>query len=515
MARERLPMRKIREILRLKWALGRSHREVAQSLGMSPSSVSRTVRRAQEKGLDWGRACDLGDEELDVLLYGPRLGAGKKRPLPDPSWIHRELRRTGVTLELLHLEYLERHPEGYRYTAFCDHYRRWLKTRGLTMRQVHRAGEKLFVDYSGKKPNIVDGRTGEVIEVELFVAVLGASNYTYAEATHSQSSRDWIASHVRALEYFGGVPALVVPDQLRSGVTSPDRYEPGAQRTYEDLALHYQTALLPARPRRPRDKAKVEAGVLVVQRWILACLRDETFFSLPELNDRIAELLERLNERPMRDYGGESRRRLFERIDAPALSPLPERRFVYGKWKKAKVNIDYHVAIDQHFYSVPYSLARETVDVRVTSSTVEVFHRGNRVASHSRRFVKGRHTTLPAHMPKSHRAHAEWSPSRLLHWAGKIGPSTRGLVDVILKSRPHPEQGYRSVLGLMRLAKRFDADRLEAACARALSVNARSYRHVQSILKNGLDRVPLEPAETDQPSLPLQHENVRGPDYYH
>ena len=514
MAHKRLPMRKTREILRLKWVLNRSNRETARSLHVSAGGVSQAVTRARARGLDWPRVDAMNDEELEALLYGRKRVAGAQRPLPIPSWIHSEMKRVGVTLELLHLEYLERYPDGYRYTAFCDHYRRWLKGRGLSMRQIHRAGEKLFVDYSGKKPSIVDSKTGEVIAVELFVAVLGASNYTYAEATLTQSSQDWIQSHVRALDFFGGVTQLIVPDQLRSAVSSPGRYEPGLQRTYEELGRHYNTAVLPARPAKAKDKAKVEVAVQIVQRWILASLRNETFFTLDDLNERIGELLDRLNARPMNDYGGASRRELFERLDAPALRPLPSQPFVYAQWKKAKVNIDYHVEVFKHYYSVPYRLARETVEVRVTAATVEVFHRGTRVASHRRGSHKGRHTTLAEHMPKSHRKHLEWTPSRLLHWAGKIGPSTRMLADAILRSRPHPEMGYRSVLGLLRLAKRYDNARLEAACDRALAVRARSYRHVASILKNGLDRMPLEQPDQVQRSLPLTHENVRGGDYY-
>ncbi|MEM6733758.1 MAG: IS21 family transposase, partial [Myxococcota bacterium] len=374
-----------------------------------------------------------------------------------------------------------------------------------------RGGEKLFLDYSGKKPRIFDSKTGEAIEVELFVAVLGASSYTYAEATRTQTSVDWIRSNVNALEYFGGVTKLLVPDQLKSGVARSDRYEPQSQRAFEELARHYGTAILPARPGKPKDKAKVEVAVQVAQRWVLACIRDEIFFSLGELNERIWELLEKLNARPMKDYGGKSRRELFEQLDAPHLSPLPTRRFEHATWKKAKVNVDYHIEVAKHYYSVPFRFAREVVEARITASGVEVFHRGQRIASHRRNDRPGAHSTQPEHMPKSHRKHLEWTPSRMLNWAEKIGPETSALVDAILKSRPHPEMGYRSVLGLMRLAKRYDPERLEGACSRAMRVGARSYRHVASILKNGLDRVPLD---EPQRSLPLAHDNVRGSDYY-
>ncbi len=512
MATARLAMRKIREILRLKWVHDRTHRETAGSLGISAGVVGSVMSRAQAKGLDWVAAQALDDLALERLLYG-RSAAGGQRPLPDPAWIHAELRRSGVTLELLHIEYLERHPDGYRLTAFCDHYRRWRKKVRPSMRQIHRAGEKLFVDYSGKKPEIIDPATGEVIIVELFVAVLGASSYTYAEATLTQSSPDWIASHLRAFEFFGGVTELLVPDQLKSGVTEANRYEPGIQRTYADLARHYDTVCLPARPRKPRDKAKAEVAVQVVQRWILARLRNETFHSLEALNRRIKELLGRLNSRPMKGYGGVSRRDLYERYDKPTLKPLPTERFEFCEWRKARVNIDYHIDVGRHFYSVPHQILKETVEVRLTSAAVEIYHRSRRVASHQRSHRKGGHTTVAEHMPKAHRKHLEWSPSRIIQWGSTIGPNTQTLVRTILDHRPHPEMGYRSCLGILRLARRYGNDRLETACGRALRVGARSYKHVNAILKHGLDQVVDE--SDQQLRLPINHDNVRGADYYH
>jgi transposase len=384
------------------------------------------------------------------------------------------------------------------------------------MRQVHIGGEKIFTDYSGKKPHVVDPSTGELVDVELFVAVLGASNYTYAEATRTQRVPDWIASHVRAFEFFGGVTRAVVPDQLKSGVTLACRYEPVLQRSYHEMAVHYGTVVLPARPGHPRDKAKVEAGVLVAQRWILAKLRNQTFHSLEALNERIAELLEELNDRTMRVYG-KSRSALFEQLDKPALHPLPEKRFSYGDWKAVKVNIDYHVEYEHHYYSVPHTLLGEKLWIRATASMVEIFRDESlneeaRIAAHPRSSERGRHTTKPEHMPKAHQRHSEWSPSRIVRWAETIGPSTAKLAQAILEDRPHPEQGYRSCLGILRLSKRFGNERLEAACARALDAGARSYRHVESILKNGLDRLP---AEGEPQLLSRSHENVRGRDYYH
>ncbi len=381
------------------------------------------------------------------------------------------------------------------------------------MRQLHRAGEKSFVDYAGKPPGLTDATTGEWRPVELFVMVLGASSYTYAEATRTQQLPDWIASHTRAFAFFGGVPIAVVPDQLKSGVTTACRYEPGVHRLYAELATHYDTTILPARPAKPRDKAKVEVAVQVAERWIVARLRHEVFFTLPALNDRIAALLTELNAKPMRHYGGASRRDLFERLDRPALRPLPPTRFEYAEWKRARVNLDYHIAAAHHAYSVPHTLVHEDVEVRLTATAIEIFHRGQRVAAHARRYGPG-FTTVAAHMPKAHQQHREWSPSRFIRWATTIGPQTAALVAAILADRPHPEQGYRSCLGILRLSKRYDPARLEAACTRALAAGARSYRHVAAILQRGLDRTPPLPA-AESPPTPVTHENVRGPDYYH
>ncbi len=512
MATERLSMRKIREILRYKWSLGRSHREVAASLGVSVGAVSGVEQRARVAGLDWPAAEALGDEALEVRLYGDSA-AQRQRPLPDPVWIHTERKRPGVTLELLHMEYRERNPDGYGYTQFCEHYRQWCAERRLSMAQVHRAGEKLFVDYAGRKPHLTDPSTGEVREVELFVAVLGASNLTFAEASETQQIADWIASHVHTFEYLGGVTGAVVPDQLKSGVTRACRYEPEIQRSYEELARHYGTVILPARPASPRDKAKVEVGVQIAERWILARLRHETFFSLPALNQRIGELREDLNARTMRRYRA-SRRALFEQLDRPALKPLPEQRYEHALWKLVRPSLDYHVELDGHYYSVPFTLRHERLDLRHTATTVEIFHRGARVASHLKSHLRGRHTTVPEHMPKAHQAHLEWSPARLVRWAQSIGPNTGALVEAILAARPHPEQGYRSCLGLLRLGKRYGDERLEVATARASAAGAKSYRHVDSILKHGLDRLPAPDERPHDDAGVIVHDNVRGPEYY-
>ena len=507
-------MRALREIQRQKLQLGRSHRKAACAAGVGASSVADAATRARKLGLDWDAVEKLDDEQLETRMYGPRGGRRSGRPEPDLSYMHVELRRTGVTLQLLHLEYLEQHPDGYRYTAFCERYSRWLGKQRLSMRQTHLAGDKSFVDYSGKKPHIVDAATGEIIEVELFVATLGASSYTFAEATYTQQLPDWIASNSRAVAFFGGVTNAVVPDQLKSAVTIACKYDPGIQRTFDEWARHYQTTILPARPRRPRDKAKVEVAVQVAQRWILARLRNQTFFSLGELNARIAELLVDLNNRPMRGYNA-SRRELFERLDRPALRPLPTEPYEYAEWKRVTLNIDYHAEFEGHYYSAPHRLRADDVELwlRATAATVEIFRLGSRVAVHARSRVAGRHTTVTEHMPSAHRLHAEWTPERILGWATTVGVNTRLFAERLLTERSHPEHGYRSCLGVFRLAKKYGADRVEAACARALSVGARSYRHVAAILQHGLDRAPVLDIEPRGSSV--THENVRGREYYH
>jgi transposase len=460
--------------------------------------------------MEWAAVDGLDDEQLERRLYGgPKHSRTADRAMPDPVWMHAELRRPGVTLELLHLEYLREHPDGYRYTAFCDVYRRWRDRAGLVMRQQHKAGERAFVDYSGKRPVVIDPTTGEVVDVELFVAVLGASNLTYAEATRTQTVIDFVSAHVRAFAYFGGAPKITVPDQLRSAVRVPSRYEPTIARTYAELGRHYDTAVVPARPGKPRDKAKVEVGVQIAQRWILARLRHETFFSLAALNRRIRELLEDLNDRPMKKLGGVSRRELFERVERVALLPLPAEPFVISEWKRATVNVDYHVQLAEHFYSVPYTLVREEVEARLTATTVEIFYRGRRVASHGRSNMRFRFTTDPAHMPEAHKKHFAGAGA-VIAWASSVGPMAEAMVRRILDANPIREQGWRSAKGLQRLAGKYGESRVEAACAHALHFGARSYKPVERLLELGREQRPLPDATTKV----IAHGNVRGPGYF-
>ncbi|MEJ2088510.1 MAG: IS21 family transposase [Gammaproteobacteria bacterium] len=505
-------MRRIREILRLKWEVGLSHRAIARACSVGLGTVSLYLHRAQEAGLSWPLDEALDEAALEArLLRRPRSPTGP-RPQPDPAYIHRELKRPGVTLHLLWVEYLEVHPAGYRYSQFCEIYRRWVKKLHPSMRQRHRAGEKAFVDFSGKKPHLVDRRIGEQIPVELFVGVLGASSYTYAEATPSQELGHWIAAHTRMLEFFSGSPAIYVPDNLKSGITKPCRYEAEVNRTYQELAAHYGAVVIPARVGKARDKAKVEASVLVAQRWILAALRDQTFFSLGELNQAIREKLGELNGRPMQRLGV-SRRELYEQLDRPALKPLPAERYELAEWKPCRVNIDYHVEVGKNYYSVPYQLVGERVEARFTVTIVEVYFKSKRVASHRRLRGRGQASTEAEHMPSSHRAHAEWTPSRLIRWAEKTGPATGRLVAKILRRRRHPEQGYRACLGILRLGKRYGSQRLEAASARAVRLRSYSYRTIKNILSSGADRLPLE-EDSSSPEPTPHHANIRGAGYY-
>jgi len=510
MGAERLPMRQIREILRLKHERGLGHRAIASACGVGVGTVSEYVHRAVRAGLVWPLPAELDEAALEARLFPPPE-PGRERAAPDLVWIHQELKRVGVTLHLLWEEYRETHADGYGYSQFCEIYRRWARKLRPSMRQQHRAGEKTFLDFSGKRPHLVDRRTGEEIPVELFVGALGASGYTYAEATQTQKLHDWVGAHTRMVEYFGGSTEMWVPDQLKSAITQSCRYEPGVNRSYQELATHYGAVVVPARPAKPRDKAKVESMVLLAQRWILARMRHRTFFELSELNEAIRELLDKLNGRPLQKLGV-SRKELWERLDRPALKALPPGRYEMAQWTQCRVNIDYHVEVDRHPYSVPYQLIHEEVEVRYTASIIEVYYKGRRLDSHARRYDH-QPSTKSEHMPSSHRAHAEWTPSRLIHWAEKMGPAAGRLVAGILKSRPHPEQGYRACLGLMRLGRRYGAERLEAASARAEGLRSYSYRTVKNILASAQDRLPFE-EDPPAPAPTPPHGNIRGADYY-
>ena len=509
MAKKRVSMRKISEILRLHDA-GLSGRQIAASLRISRTAVSNTLKRAKAAEISWPLPGDLDEISLQEHLYPAPLPSSVRRTLPDWDKVHNELKRKGVTLALLWEEYQAVHPDGYRYSRFCELYRTWRLKLDVTMRQNHNAGEKLFVDYAGQTMDVLDPEGGEARTAQIFVATLGASNYTYVEATWTQSLEDWTGSHRRAFEFFGGVPEVVIPDNLKTGVTKAHLYEPDLNPTYQDLAAHYGVAVIPARVSKPRDKAKVETGVLVAERWILARLRDLSFFSLHELNAAIAEQLAAYNERPFQKLEG-SRRSVFEAIEKPVLRALPPNAYVFARWKKARVHMDYHVDIDRHYYSVPYKYVREQIDVRITELTVECFFKGKRIASHGRKLRRGRHTTIREHMPPNHRHYADWTPERLAMWAAKTGPNTRILIEQVIASRERPQHGYRACLGILRLGEVHGADRLEAAAKRALDAGALSYRSMASILKKGIEGNALAP---DLFEAPTRHTNLRGASYY-
>ena len=511
---KRLSMRKIKEVLRLRFDVGLSGRQIAHSCGLGCTTVREYLRRAKRAGLCWPLPEAMTDGDLEALLFAsPPVLPGAARPLPDWQEVQDELKRRGVTLFVLWEEYKAVHPQGFQYSRFCDLYRAWKGKLPVWMRQEHKAGEKLFIDYAGMTMPVRDPKTGTVRQAQIFVAAMGASYYTYAEATWTQTLPDFISSHMRAFAHFGGVSELLVPDNLRSAVSYSCRYEPDANPTYTRLAQHYGAAILPARPRKPQDKSRVESSVHGVEQRILAKLRHQTFFSLEDLNRAIRKLLDEYNDRPFQQLEG-SRRSVFEKLEKPALKPLPPQPFEYEEWEQRRVNLDYHVRLrtDEHNYSVPHRLVGETIDVRLTADAVECFHKGQRVASHVRSHQKNGHTTLPEHMPEPHREHAKWTPQRIIHWVGKAGPCAAQVSERILASRPHPQQGFQACRGLIRLGQAYGSERLEAACERALAINSASYKSVNEILKQGLDRLPLPKPRTSPPAI--THDNVRGADYY-
>lgn len=512
MPTKRLTMRKIREILRLRFECKLTLSQIATSCGIGSSTVSDYLKRFDVSPLSWPLSPKIDDSHLESLLFPSAHNDDvRKRASPDWHYIHRELRRKSVTLALLWQEYKEQTHDGYQYSQFCHLYRQWAGRIDPVMRQEHLAREKLFVDYAGQTVNVFDLPSKKNREAQIFIAALGASNYTYAEATWTQTLPDWTASHSRAYEYIGGVPKVTVPDNLKSGVKKPCFYEPDINPTYLDMAKHYATAIIPARVAAPKDKAKVEVAVQIVERWILARLRNQTFFSLQHLNEAIRKLLVQLNSRSFQKLPG-SRKSMFESIDKPALNPLPQNPYQFAEWKKARVNIDYHIEVGRHYYSVPHQMIKKQIDVRVTANVVECFYKNKRIASHVRNDHQGRHTTVKEHMPKSHQKWAQWTPERFVRWAEKIGPQTTRLITKLISSRPHPQQGFRSALGILRLSKSYGEDRLEAACKRALLIRSTSYRSVSSILKHRLDQKTTAERIDDKPVV--LHQFIRGSQYY-
>ena len=501
-----------KEILRQRLALGRSVREVARGVGVAVGTVCDVVARAKASGLSWERIAELNENDIEVLLYRGSVGKGTRRNYPEPDWVYvyRELKKAGVTRFLLWAEYRERNPDGYSYSRYCELYQTWLGKLAVSMRQEHKAGEKMFVDFSGDRPWLQDPRNGEKVYCELFVAVLGASGLLYAEATRSQSINCWIEAHKNALEYFAGVPAITVPDNTKAAVIKPCLYEPQLNRAYRDWGEHYGTCIIPARPGRAKDKAKVENAVRLAQMWILARIRHRVFFTLHELNAAIRKIVDQLNNRPLQGLSI-SRRQLYETTDKLALRPLPQDRFETPEWKEVRVNNDYHVKFDDCFYSVPYNLIREKVDLRATATTVEIFFRGQRVASHKRLHEPRSSATIPEHMPKEHREYAAWTPSKIVEVAEQIGPSTHRFVQTMLGDGKRQASGYRRALGVVRLGKTYGEERLENACSKALGMKEFSYTSLKNMLESGFDKK----CQKQEERAPLgDHENVRGQSYY-
>lgn len=513
MSTEKVSMRKIKEALKLNHEhVG--NREIARRLNISAGSVSNYLSRAKAAGLIWPLNDDWSEDKIYSVLF-PSENKKTTYPLPDFGKVHNELKRKGVTLLLLWYEYQQQSPGGYSYSRYCELYQAFIGKRNPSMRLRHHAGEKLFVDYSGLTVPWIDKSTGEIHRAQIFVAVLGASNYTFIEATASQSLASWVQSHVHAFEFFAGVTVCLVPDNLRSGVTKAHLYDPDINRTYQEMADHYGVAVVPARVRTPKDKPKVEVGVQGIQRWILAPLRDVTFFSVHEINEAIKSLLTAYNERAFYEREG-SRHSQYLEVDKPALKPLPSKPFVYAEWKKACAGGDYHVAINKHYYSVPHQYLKENIDVRITTTTIECFHKGNRIALHQRSYKPG-HTTIHEHMPSKHREYADWTPERMHAWAKKIGPNTARLINALTEMHKIPEQSFRSCFGILRMSKTYGPERLENAAIRALHIGAIRYKNIESILKSGLDQQPLSlPGSESTAAEPTRlHDNIRGSKYFH
>jgi len=510
MAREMLSMRKLSEVLRLSLEQKLSVRQIARSCCLARSTVSDYLGRARVAGLGWPLPEGLDEDGLERLLFPVRETDGA-RPELDMVYLRNEMRKKSMTLQLLWEEYRSHTLDGYSYSQFCQLYGDWLGRQAISLRQEHRAGEKLFVDFAGDTIPIVDPLTGAITEAHLFVAVLGCSNYTYAEVTATEQLQDWIGAQVHALEDIKGVPVVAVPDNTKTAVKSPCWYDPDINLTYQEMAEHYGFAVVPARTRRPKDKAKVEGGVLIAERWILARLRHHTFFSIAEANEAVRRLLGWMNAKPFKKLPG-CRKEVLERLERPVLKPLPERRYEFSEWKQVAVSIDYHVEVDGHYYSAPYGLIKQRLTARITRDGVELFHRGKRVAVHVRSHQKGHHTTLLEHRPPAHQHLMEWTPQRIISWAGTIGPACAEVVTQIMAGRPLVEHGYRPCMGVIRLGKRFGNDRLERACVKALKLNIASYKRIENMLNNGRDRVPLpgDPA----PCPVAGHDNVRGAEYY-
>jgi len=495
----------IKEVLRLHHCSKLNNTQISKALGCSRGAVAEYLHRANAAGLLWPLPLELDDAQLERRLFPP-IARSQTRPLPDFNYIHTELKKKGVILLQLWSEYKEEHPDGYGFSQFCEHYSRFEKKLNLVMRQEHKAGDKAFSDFAGKTLPITNPITGEIQQAHLFVCTLGASGFTFIELFSDETTESWCNGHAAAFSYFDGSPRICVPDNPKPVITKACPYEPDVNPSFAQMAAHYNVAVLPARVRKPKDKAKVEAAVGLATRWVLAVLRNRTFFSLAEARAAVRELLNKLNDRPFKKISG-SRRSLYETIDRPALKPLPIVPYEYAHHKKASVGMDYHVEYEKHFYSVPYQLRDEVVELRVTSSTIEIFFKGKRITSHPRSSAENKSTTIKEHRPANHRAYGDCAHDKITAWAQKIGPSAVELVSEIMRHQKLAESAYRTCIGILRLSKKFEDERLEAACARALAINARTFSSVRSILNSNLDQHPL-PEKPNQ--LSIVHANIRG-----
>ena len=510
MAQERIGMRKIKEILRMGFDSGISKNKIARCCKIGRKTVQIYFHRFEASGLKWPLPDNMSDEDLERKLFSEHKVKSSARELLNYEYLCQEIKKPNVTLALLWEEYKQDYPDGYQYSQFCELFRRYRKTLNYSMRQDHKAGEKTFVDF-GEGLKLVDPRTGELIPTKLFVSVWGASTLTFAKASLGEDISNWIDVNVSALEYYGCCPKAIVPDNLKSAVSKACRYEPEINPTYAEFASHHGVVIFPARPYRPKDKPKAENGVKLTKRWILAKLRNRIFCSLTQMNAAIRELLEIFNNKQMKRLK-KSRRELFEILDKPNALPLPPEKYVFAEWKKVKVNIDYHVCFDDHYYSVPYTFIHQELEIRATRGIIEIFKKGQRICSHQRSYCKFQHTTQVEHMPRAHQKHLEWTPARILAWAEKCGPSVKKLVERIIQSRKFSEQAYRCCLGLFRLGAKFSDERLEKACRRALEYHIESYRGVNNILLKNLDRIDIK--EKNEQKIFVLHENIRGAGYY-
>ena len=512
-------MTKYREILRLT-ALGLSQRNIIQSIGVSQKTIVKVQKRAQEMHLSWPLDETLTDAALGKLMFPKESTGSRQKRMPDFNYIQKELLRNGVNKKLLWTEYLEecRHSgdEPLVYSQFCYYIQQDEQKRRATMHINRKPGEQIEVDWAGDPAQITDPDTGEIIPAFLFVGVMTYSQYPYVEAFINEKQRAWITAHVHMYEYFGGVTRILVPDNTKTAVIhNNDWYNQELNTIYHEMAEHYNTAIIPARVRAPKDKPNAEGSVGVISTWITAALRNEQFFSLAELNQAIRKKLKAFVNRPFQKKEG-TRYEIFRDEELPLLAKLPATPYELAEWKQATVQFNYHISIDGMLYSVPYEFIKRKVDVRVTDTVIEIFYNHNRIASHRRLYGrKGQYSTVTEHMPADHQAYLEWNGNRFRKWAEQIGTNTCKVVNAILASQRVEQQSYRSCMGLLKLADKYSDQRLEAACQKALSCTASpSYKSIKNILAAGQNKTDTGSQAFTAASTQNKHAITRGADYY-